>query len=224
MVDNCFVEDQYLIHPTPKPIKIIPQTEVITTVSTDNSDLTFAGNTELIEFAVGDAVKQVNADGTPAILEYVSSDVVKFDEEALVYSQSKALGPQTYDKDITNADMSACFNGTQSGPNYIIKAYSWDARYTFEIPVDKREVVEAVRFYHAGGISAYGTFKWYVNYAHETEFSTVGYTPWIEVNDVVQFISHRGTASSAGNIGFFPFAQVQFRYPDGREADPDRQY
>lgn len=215
--DNCFVEGQYLIHTAPKPIKITPQTEVITDTSEDNNELTFAGFDELIEFTPGDIAKQVNADGTPAELQYTSSAIIGYDENAIVYSQSKALGPQTYDRDITNNDMSACFNGTQTGPNYIIKNNSWDARYTFEIPADKRRVVEAVRFYHAGGISAYGTFTWFVNYAHETEFSQIGYTPWIEVNDVVQFISHRGVASSAGNIGFFPFAQVQFRYPDGSE-------
>ena len=64
-VDNCFVAGQYLIHTTPKPIKITPKTEVITDVNSSGDVLTFAGNDELIEFADGDPVTRCDSEGNP---------------------------------------------------------------------------------------------------------------------------------------------------------------
>ena len=76
VVDNCFVNNQYLLHTAPKPIKITPKSEAINSISTDGLTLTLAGNEELIEFAAGDPVTMCNADGTPAVYEAETSTII----------------------------------------------------------------------------------------------------------------------------------------------------
>ena len=71
--DNCFVEGQYLIHETPKPVKITPISDTITDVTGDVLEL--SGPKNLINFAPGDTVSMVNADGSAATFNAETSAI-----------------------------------------------------------------------------------------------------------------------------------------------------
>ena len=71
--DNCFKEGQYLIHESPKTILVTPKSDAITDVTGDV--LTFSGNKDLLNFAPGDTVSMVNADGTAATYNATTSAI-----------------------------------------------------------------------------------------------------------------------------------------------------
>ena len=73
--DNCFNKGAYLIHETPKPIKVTPVSEVITDVNEAGNQLTTAGPDQLFNFAAGDTVTMVNADGSGASAFLETSEI-----------------------------------------------------------------------------------------------------------------------------------------------------
>lgn len=71
--DNCFKEGQHLIHATPKPILITPQSDEINTVVSDV--LILDGDKDLLNFTNGDPVTMVNSDGSPAAYPAVTDSI-----------------------------------------------------------------------------------------------------------------------------------------------------
>lgn len=84
--DNCFKESQSLTHATPKPILITPQTDDITDVT--GNVLTFSGDKDLLNFAAGDAVSMVNADGSAATYSATTSAITTVDLQSITGSSS----------------------------------------------------------------------------------------------------------------------------------------
>lgn len=76
--DNCFKEGQYLIHSTPKPILITPQTDAITeilTLADDESIFKVAGDKDLLNFVEDDKVYMCDSGGVIQEKNYTTSAV-----------------------------------------------------------------------------------------------------------------------------------------------------
>ena len=78
ITEGEFAEGEYLLLQTPKPILITPRTDEITGVNGDL--LTLSGNKDLLNFAAGDQVTMVDANGDTAY-STVSSDSITDVEE-----------------------------------------------------------------------------------------------------------------------------------------------
>lgn len=71
--DNAFLPGQYLIHDTPKPIKVSPVSDSITSVAGDA--LLFSGGKDLLNFEAGDQIYMSDADGNVAQIAHPTSAI-----------------------------------------------------------------------------------------------------------------------------------------------------
>lgn len=93
--DNCFKEGQYLT--VNKSINVSPVTDPIESYAKDTKTLTFDEAKDLVQFANGDPVTMVNADGTAATYNAETSEItnVEVPEDTLIgwFSNSGWNGP-----------------------------------------------------------------------------------------------------------------------------------